>query len=83
MPKQEEELFPWHSADASRKIGINVPMPEPLMKKLDYLIEHKAIRSKSSFIRDAVEQAASDEIARLWRVQEAVRAYEKQGRRKR
>jgi metal-responsive CopG/Arc/MetJ family transcriptional regulator len=75
--------LPWQRADSGKKIGINVPMPEPLMKKLDYLIEHKAIRSKSSFIRDTVEQAASDEIARLWRVQEAVRAYEKQGRRKR
>jgi len=76
----KRENLPWQHADSGKKIGINVPFPEPLMKKLDYLIEHKAIRSKSSFIRDVVEQAATDEIARLWRVQEAVRQYEKRKR---
>lgn len=78
--------MPWNEADPGKKIGINVPMPEPLMKQLDYLIENKAIRSKSSFIRDVVSEAASAEIERLWRVREAVRrmdAEEKAARRNR
>lgn len=65
--------MPWADADPAKKIGINVPMPEPLMKQMDYLIENKAIRSKSSFIRDVVAKAATEEIDRLWKIQEAVR----------
>jgi Arc/MetJ-type ribon-helix-helix transcriptional regulator len=68
--------MPWKDADPSRKIGINIPMPEPLMKQLDYLIENKAIRSKSSFIRDSVAKAATEETERLWKVREAVRRME-------
>lgn len=63
---------PWNDGDPGKKIGLNVPFPEPLMLQLDYLIQNKAIRSKSSFIREAVEAAATAEINRLWRVQEAV-----------
>lgn len=77
--------MPWNDADPDKKVGINVPMPEPLMKMLDYLIENKAIRSKSSFIRDVVSAAASDEVERLWKVREAVRrmeAEERSGRRR-
>lgn len=71
---------PWNEGDPDKKIGINVPMPEPLMKMLDYLIENKAIRSKSSFIRDTVSQAASEEVARLRKVREAVRRMEAEGK---
>ena len=80
MAKRKEDT-PWVDVDPTRKIGINVPMPAPLMKQLDYLIEHKAIRSKSSFIRDMVEKAADEEIANLWRLHEAVIAYESRKRR--
>ena len=63
---------PWNKGDPSKKIGINVPFPETLMMQLDYLIEHNAIRSKSSFIRDAVAMAATNEIDKLRRLQEAM-----------
>lgn len=42
------------------------------MRQLDYLIEHKAIRSKSSFIRDAVAEAATHEMDRLNRIKLAL-----------
>lgn len=72
-----KEDAPWKEADPTRKIGINLPMPAPLMAQLDYLIEKKAIRSKSSFIRDAVAQAAEQEIVRVRRVEEALRQMDK------
>lgn len=81
--KPKDEHLPWHDADPTRRVGINVPMPEPLMKQLDYLIEHKMIRSKSSFIRDVVSAAATDEIHKLWRMKDAMRLLEQQERRKR
>ena len=59
--------------DPTRKISINVPFPEPLMLQLDYLLEVRAIRSKSSFIRDAVAEAASKEVKRALKIQEAVK----------
>lgn len=71
---------PWNKGDPSRKIGINVPFPEPLMMQLDYLIEHRAIVSKSSFIRDAVAAAASQEIQKLRRLQEAMRRLDEEDR---
>lgn len=74
---------PWEHGDQGKKISINLPMPEPLMIKLDYLIENKAIFSKSSFIRDVVEKAADEEIARLWRVREAIRQYDDKAKRRR
>lgn len=81
--QKRTEDRPWQDADPTRKIGINVPMPAPLMKKLDYLIENKAIRSKSSFIRDTVEAAADEEIQRLWKLHDAMRMLEKKERRRR
>lgn len=72
IPKQEEET-PWSEGDPSKKISMNVPFPEPLHMQLDYLIKHRAISSKSSFIREAVEAAATEEIRKLWRVREAIR----------
>ena len=64
--------------DPTRKISINVPFPEPLMRQLDYLLEVRAIRSKSSFIRDAVAEVASRETDRAMRIQEAVRKIDKE-----
>lgn len=43
------------------------------MLQLDYLLEVRAIRSKSSFIRDAVAEAASKEVKRALKIQEAVK----------
>lgn len=68
------------AADPARKISLNVPFPEPLIEQLNYLIEHKAIRSKSSLIRDAVATAAEKEAQRLRHVQEAVRQMEQRRR---
>lgn len=73
MPSRKTPDQPWKDADPSRNIHLNLPIPEPLMRQLDYLIEKKAIRSKSSFIRDAVAAAAEEEVKRLWEVQEALR----------
>lgn len=73
--KQVEET-PWSQGDPSKKISLNVPFPEPLMMQMDYLIEHRSITSKSSFIRDAVARACEEEIQKLWRVREAVRRME-------
>lgn len=73
--KQVEET-PWAQGDPSKKISLNVPFPEPLMMQMDYLLEHRSITSKSSFIRDAVARACEEEIQKLWRVREAVRRME-------
>lgn len=81
MPRTKERLegdTPWVNADPGKKIGINIPMPEPLMIQLDYLIQHRAIMSKASFIREVVEKAAEDEVNRLWKVREAVRRMEEE-----
>lgn len=43
------------------------------MRQLDWLIEVRAIRSKSSFIRDAVAEVATREAERAMKIQEAVR----------
>lgn len=59
--------------DPSRKISLNVPFPEPLLLQMNYLLENKAIHSKSSFIRDAVAKAADEEVRHLWKVREALR----------
>lgn len=67
------EETPWNDGDPAKKISLNVPFPEPLMMQLDYLIKNRAIMSKSSFIRDAVAAACTEEIRKLWRVKEAVR----------
>ena len=73
--KQVEET-PWSKGDPSKKISLNVPFPEPLQMQMDYLLEHRSITSKSSFIRDAVARACEEEIQKLWRVREAVRRME-------
>lgn len=70
--KQVEET-PWSEGDPAKKISLNVPFPEPLHMQLDYLLKNRAIMSKSSFIRDAVAAACTEEIKKLWRVKEAVR----------
>ncbi len=75
-----EEAAPWSAGDPSKKISLNLPFPEPLHMQMDYLIEHKAIRSKSSFIREAVEAACAEEIRKLWRVREAVRRMDAEGK---
>lgn len=75
MPRKKEET-PWTNGDPGKKIGLNLQLPEPLMMQLDYLIENKAIHSKSSFIREVVADAATHEVERLWRVREAVRRME-------
>lgn len=67
---------PWIEGDPTRKSHLNLPIPEPLKLQLEYLIEHKAIRSKSSFIIEAIGRAAEEEVQRLWKVQEAVRQME-------
>lgn len=73
---------PWNKGSPDKKIGINVPFPEPLMLQLDYLIEHRSITSKSSFIRDSVAAAAANEIQKLRRLQEAMRRIEEEDREK-
>ena len=72
------EETPWTEGDPSKKISLNVPFPEPLMLQMDYLIKNRAITSKSSFIRDAVAAACTEEVRKLWRVKEAVRRMEEE-----
>lgn len=72
------DAAPWRDGDPDKKISINVPFPEPLMLQLDYLLEVRAIRSKSSFIRDAVAEIATRETERALRIQEAVRQIDKE-----
>jgi hypothetical protein len=74
-PKRQGKAAPepWRHGDPTRKIGLNTPIPEPLMMQLDYLVENRVIFSKASFIRDVVAKAAEAEIIRFRRVQEAVR----------
>jgi metal-responsive CopG/Arc/MetJ family transcriptional regulator len=62
-----------------RRISINVPMPESLMLQLDYLIEHKAIRSKSSFIRDAVAKEAQLEMERVHHIERLLKKEAEKG----
>ena len=69
----KQNRMPWAGGDPDKKISINVPFPEPLMRQLDYLVECRAIRSKSSFIRDAVAEAATRETERALKIQEAIR----------
>lgn len=48
------------------------------MLQMDYLMKNRAITSKSSFIRDAVAAACTEEVRKLWRVKEAVRRMEEE-----
>lgn len=65
--------MPWDGGDPDKKVSINVPFPEPLMRQLDFLVECRAIRSKSSFIRDAVAEAATREAERALKIQAAIK----------
>lgn len=69
---------PWNRGSPERKISINVPFPEPLMMQLDFLVQNAAIHSKSSFIRNVVEEACAREIDKLARVQEAMKRIEQE-----
>lgn len=84
VPKRRTKLddAPWNKGDPTRKIGLNTPIPEPLMLQLDWLIEHKAIFSKASFIRDVVSKAAEAEIVRTRRLREAASRIEAEDRRR-
>lgn len=64
---------PWTQGDPDKRIGLNTPIHEPLMLKLDFLIANKVIFSKAQFIRDVVEKAADEEIKRARRLHEAER----------
>lgn len=79
-PTTSAQEAPWSKGNPEKKIGLNVPFPEPLMMQLDYLVQHRAITSKSSFIRDAVAAAAAHEVERLRRVQEAMRRIDEEDR---
>jgi len=80
--KASQHEAPWTHGNPEKKISINVPFPEPLMIQLDYLVQNRAIHSKSSFIRDVVDAAAMLEVEKLRRVQEAVRRIEAEDRAK-
>lgn len=80
-PGKKPDPAPWRHGDPTRKLGLNIPIPEPLMMQLDYLIEHRAISSKASFIREVVERAAEAEIKRVELVREAMRRVEAESKR--
>jgi len=52
------------------------------MLQLDFLIQNKVIFSKASFIREVVAKAAEEEINRMYKVREAVKLLDAEGRRK-
>jgi len=81
-PKVAKDGTPWSKGDPEKKIGLNTPIPEPLMLQLDWLIENKVIYSKASFIRDTVSKAAEEAISRHHRVREAIKRIEAEDRRK-
>lgn len=60
----------WSKGDPTRSFGLNVPIPEPLMLQLDYLVEQRIIFSKASFIRELLARACEDEIAKYQRLQQ-------------
>lgn len=72
---------PWRHGDPTRKIGLNTPIPEPLMMQLDFLVANKVIFSKASFIRDVVAKAAEAEILRFERLQKALKQIEAEEKR--
>ena len=74
--------MPWHKGDPTKKIGLNTPLPEPLMLQLDWLVENKVIFSKAAFIREVVSKAAEEAVNRANRVKEAVRRIEAEDRRR-
>lgn len=78
-PKSER---PWEKGDPTKRIGLNTPIPEPLMLQLDWLIENKVIYSKASFIREVVAEAAEKAIQRTYKVREAVKRIEAEDRKK-
>ncbi|HJV52802.1 MAG TPA: hypothetical protein VJ652_15145 [Noviherbaspirillum sp.] len=74
-PKQRSLLgdAPWNEGDPTRMIAINIPLPEPLMIQLDFLVEHNLIRSKASFTRDILARAAQELIEQHSLMQQAMR----------
>lgn len=81
--KVTQHDVPWTEGDPTKTRSLNVPFPEPLWLQLDYLVKNRAIGSKLSFIRDAVAEAATREVEKLRRVQEAVRRIEEEDRARR
>ena len=81
-PRIKETDAPWRKGDPTKRIGLNTPIPEPLMLMLDYLIENKIIYSKASFIRDTVSKAAEEAITKAHRIKEAVKRIESEDRKK-
>lgn len=78
MPaKKNDPSRPWLAGDPTKNVNLNVPFPDQLNRQMGFLIEHKAIRSKSSFIREAVAGAAEEEVQRIWDVQEALKQIQK------
>lgn len=73
---------PWTKGDPDKKIGLNTPLPEPLMMKLDYLIENRVIFSKASFIREIVDAAADREITKFGKMKEAYKRIEAEEKRR-
>lgn len=84
MPKRAKPTGnePWRHGDPTKKIGLNTPIDEPLMLMLDYLVENRVIFSKASFIREVVTKAAEEEIARFWKVREAIKGMDAKTRRR-
>lgn len=79
-PKKSDP--PWKGGDPTRKVGLNTPLPEPLMYQLDWMVEQRIIYSKASFIREILAKACEEEIARAERVRAAVKKIEAEDKRK-
>lgn len=79
MPKRSKPDHdrPWLKGDPTKKVGLNTPIPEPLMLQLDFLVENRVIFSKAAFIREVVAKAAEEEIARLYKVRAAMKLIDK------
>jgi len=73
---------PWKGGDPTRKVGLNTPLPEPLMMQLDWLVEQRIIYSKASFIREILAKACEEEISRAGRVRAAIKKIEAEDKRK-
>lgn len=73
---------PWEGGDPTRKVGLNTPLSEPLMRQLDWLVEQRIIYSKASFIREILARACEEEIKRATRVRAAIKKIEAEDRRR-
>ena len=81
LPKKKGAA-PWEGGDPTRKIGLNTPLSEPLMRQLDWLVEQRIIYSQASFIREILARACEEEIKRAGRVRAAIRKIEAEDRRR-